>query len=112
MDYSCKHLIIELYGCETDRATDEKYVEKIMRDSAVQTDATVTDSLFTKQGEGVMGAVFLTEGSYTVHTQPNGYVGLDLHTRENIDSEKALVFLVRKFGAEKYSASEIKRGER
>jgi S-adenosylmethionine decarboxylase len=108
-----KHLIVELHGCETDRTADEKYVEKIMTEAAVQAKAEVIESHFIKSGDSVLGVLFFKEGFYDVETYPNGYVGLDLRSNaEPVDNKKILTFLLKKFGATEYSASEIKRGNK
>ena len=112
MDYLGIHLFVDLYGCDIDRTTDEKYVEKILKEAASLTDAKIIVSFFHKFDDGaVAGIVILAEGDYKIRSWANGYVGLDLYSNaETTDNEKALSFLVRKFGATKYSASEIKRG--
>jgi S-adenosylmethionine decarboxylase len=115
VDYLGTHLLVELYGCEADRAGDEKYIERVMKEAATDANAKVMGSLFHKFGEtGVAGVIILTEGFYVIRSWgKEGYIGLDLYSSsETVDNEKALAFLVRKFGATKYSASEIKRGNK
>jgi len=112
MDYLNKHLLIELYGCDTDRTNDIIFVEKIMKEAAGLAGLKDMTSHFFKVG--MRGVLVGMDSLYIFHTFPeNGYVGLDLYTsNKEIDNEKALAFLVRKFGATKYSASEIKRGNK
>jgi len=116
MEYLGKHLIVELYGCDKDRANDITYIENIMKEAANIAGAQVNNSLFYKFGEkgGIAGIVLITEAYYGFRSwAESGYIGLDLiSASENVDNEKALTFLLRKFGATKYSASEIKRGNK
>ena len=116
MNYLGKHIIVELYGCDADRANDVVYIEKIMKEAANLAGEQINNSLFHKFGEkgGIAGMILITEGYYGFRSwAESGYIGLDLISAgENIDNEKALAFLVRKFGATKYSASEIKRGNK
>lgn len=81
-----------------------------MKEASALAGGTIINSLFCNQGENITGAIFLVESSYTIHTWVTGYVGLDFYTVKDLDNTKALEFLIRKFGALKYSASEIKRG--
>ena len=112
MDYSCKHIIVELYGCDKDRTDDIAFAEKIMKEAAEIAGMKNSISHFFKVG--MTGFVIAADAWYGFHSCPEiNYVGLDLYTgNEEIDNEKALAFLVRKFGATKYSASEIKRGNK
>jgi len=119
MNYLGKHIIVELYGCDADRANDVVYIEKIMKEAANLAGEQINNSLFHKFGEkgGIAGMILITEGYYGFRSwAESGYIGLDLlsarDTLEENNTEKALAFLVRKFGATKYSASEIKRGNK
>jgi S-adenosylmethionine decarboxylase len=114
MDYLGKQLVVELYGCDVERIDDINYVEKIMKEAAELAGAKVINSLFYKREEKLSGVVFITESYYGFRSAPAlKYVGLDLFSyNETTDNVKALEFLVRKFGATKYSASEIKRGNK
>ena len=114
-NYLGRHLIVELYGCEADRSSDVNYVENIMNEAAKLAGAQVVSSLFHKFGEmGVAGVVIINESYYGIRTCPEiKYVGIDLYaSNENTDNKKALEFLIRKFGATKYSASELQRGSK
>jgi S-adenosylmethionine decarboxylase proenzyme len=109
-----KHLIVELYGCDKDRANDIVFIENTMKEAANIAGAQVNNSLFYRFGEkgGIAGVILITEAYYGFRSwAESGYIGLDLiSVGENVDNKKAFEFLVRKFGATKYSASELKRG--
>jgi S-adenosylmethionine decarboxylase len=115
MDYLGKHFLVELYGCEIDRISDVVFVENVMKEAAIEAGAEIITSLFHKFGEmGVAGAVIITDSYYGIRTWPEQkYVGLDLFAcNEKLNSDKAIAYLLRKFGAMKYSAAEIKRGQK
>jgi S-adenosylmethionine/arginine decarboxylase-like enzyme len=90
MEYILKHLVIDLYGCDDDRVQDQNYIEKIIKESVILSGAK----------------------SYSVYPDPKKlFIAIDIYfDNTDADSEKALSHLIRKFGATKYSANEIKRG--
>jgi S-adenosylmethionine decarboxylase len=115
MDYLGKHYLVELYGCEQGHISDVVFVENVMKEAATEAGAEIITSVFHKFGElGVAGAVIITDSYYGIRTWPEQkYVGLDLFAcNEKLANDKAIAHLMRKFGATKYSASEIKRGKK
>lgn len=108
-----KHLIVELYGCDADRTTDIKFVEKILKEIADIMGVKIIQSLSHIFGNtGAVGVIIVSDSYYGIRTFPeHNYVAVELYSSdENTNYEKPLAFLIRKFGATKYSASEIKRG--
>jgi len=114
MDFLSKHLIFDLYGCETDRINDITYIEKIVKEVSTLVGLKILYSLvFHKSSEGSIATMIVAEGYFGIQTwEKFGYIAIDIHSDIDIDSEKILGILVRKFGATKYSASELKRGEK
>lgn len=112
MEYLGRHMIVELYGCDADRASDITFAEKIMKEAAEL--AGMKDAIAHFYQLGMTGFVINADSYYGFRSFPeSGYVGLDLYSsNEAADNKKALEFLVRKFGATKYSASEINRGNK
>jgi len=107
-----KHLIFDLYGCETDCINDIAYIEKIVKEVSTLVGLKILYSLvFHKSSEGIIATMIVAEGYFGIQSWDN-YISIDIHSDIDIDSEKILGFLVRKFGATKYSASELKRGEK
>jgi len=109
-----KHLIFDLYGCETDRTNDAAYIEKIVKELSTLVGLKIIYSLvFHKSAKGIIATMIIAEGYFGIQTwEKFGYISIDIHSDIDIDSEKILGFLIRKFGATKYSASELKRGEK
>ena len=60
------HLLIELYGCNSDLLEQEANVGAAMREAAIQSDATVVAQSFHEfKPYGVSGAVIIQESHYT-----------------------------------------------
>lgn len=74
------HLLVELYGCDGSTLENEASVGSVMRQAAVDSEATVvTQSFHEFQPYGVSGAVIIQESHYTIHTWPeHGYAAVDL----------------------------------
>ena len=115
MEHLGRHLLAELYGCEYDRINNLTHVEDVMKEATIIAGAHMVNSLFHKFGaQGVSGVVIIAESYFGFHSWPElGFVSLDLYScGETVDNQKALAFLIRKFGAQKYSASELLRGDK
>lgn len=109
------HLLVDFYGCDADRAADEKYIEKVLVEASKEAGTETVTSLFHKfVNRGVDGVLITADSYYGIRTwAKEGYVSLDFYsTNEKVESKKAVEYLLRKFGATKYSASEIKRGDK
>ena len=74
------HLLVELYGCDSESLKREDCVGSAMRAAAVESKATVVDQSFHEfRPYGVSGAVIIQESHYTIHTWPeHGYAAVDL----------------------------------
>jgi S-adenosylmethionine/arginine decarboxylase-like enzyme len=107
-----KHLIVELYGCDKDRANDVVYIEKIVKEMLTLVGISPLYSLvFHQQTWGLIATMLFAEGYFGIQTwEKYGYISIDIHFNIDADNEKVLTFLVRKFGATEYSAAEMKRG--
>jgi len=115
MEYLGRHLIVELYGCDYDRINNLEYVENTLKEATKLGNMHMVNSFFHKFGEvGVSGVIVIEESHISMHSWPEfKYLALDIFAcGENVDIEKSLSFLLRKFEASKYSASEIKRGNK
>lgn len=114
MDYLGTHLLVELYGCEADRINDPAYIEKILKELSAQIGLTIIYSMvFNQSSNPRIATMIIEEGYFGIQSwSEQRYMAFDIHSNIDIDNEKALTFLVRKFGATKYSASEIKRGNK
>ena len=74
------HLLIELFGCDSEALKREEEVGVAMREAAISSEATVVaDSFHEFKPYGVSGAVIIQESHYTIHTWPeHGYAAVDL----------------------------------
>lgn len=74
------HLLVELYGCDGETLKREELVGEVMRQAAVESEATVVAQSFHEfRPYGVSGAVIIQESHYTIHTWPeHGYAAVDL----------------------------------
>jgi S-adenosylmethionine/arginine decarboxylase-like enzyme len=109
MPNTLQHFLVELHDCEVDRAADEKYLEKILKEA---TNEKPINSLFHKAPDCIVGWLLLENMRLVIHSFfSKKYVGVDLYfTTEKIDIQKILSFIIRKLGATKYSVSKINRG--
>jgi S-adenosylmethionine decarboxylase len=74
------HLLVELYGCDSESLKREDCVANAMREAAIESKATVVDQSFHEfRPYGVSGAVIIQESHYTIHTWPeHKYAAVDL----------------------------------
>ena len=108
MPNTFQHFLVELHDCEADRAADEKYLEKILKENNTKP----IHTFFHKFQDHIVGYILYEKAEYILHSFfSKGYVGLDLYFTGEEDIQKILSFIIRKLGATKYSVSKIKRGE-
>jgi S-adenosylmethionine decarboxylase len=107
------HLLVELYGCEASTLEVEDTVGRIMREAAIESEATVvTQSFHEFQPYGVSGAVIIQESHYTIHTWPeHGYAAVDLfYCGGAIKVHKAVEVLKDGFKPNKIKFLVVRRG--
>jgi len=107
------HLLIELYGCESETLKYEKSVATTMLDAAAASEATiVTDSFHEFKPFGVSGAVVIQESHYTIHTWPEyRYAAVDLfYCGGAIAVHKAVDMLQERFKPERMKFLVVRRG--
>ena len=114
MNYLGKHLIIELYKCGTTLLSDPKQIEIILQETALVMGATIVQSNFHHFTPlGVSGVVIIKESHLTIHTWPeHGYAAVDVFTCGEIQLEKGIDFLKKKFETEEVEVQLLERGER
>ena len=108
-----KHLLIELYGCDNQKIDDLIFVKKTLIQSAKISGAHIVKTFFHKfSPQGVSGIIVISESHFSIHTWPeHGYCALDIFTcGKNIDSDKALDFLKKKFESHDFLLKKIRRG--
>jgi S-adenosylmethionine decarboxylase len=108
------HIIAEFEQCSRSSIDDIEYVEKHLNESAKLAGATIVKSVFHKFApQGVSGVVVIEESHFAIHTWPeHNYAAVDMFTcSEDMDYDKALVYLKEKFGCKVFKHQVIKRGE-
>lgn len=108
-----KHLLIELYGCDSQKIDDLNFVEKTLIRSAEISGANIVKTFFHKfSPQGVSGIIVISESHFSIHTWPEyGYCALDIFTcGKNIDSKKALDFLKKEFESHDFLLKKMCRG--
>jgi S-adenosylmethionine decarboxylase proenzyme len=108
-----RHVVIDLYGCDSDRLADVRGVERAMMRAARAAGAEVVKSIFHAFSPfGVSGVVVITESHLAVHTWPeHGYASIDLFTCGlRADPVAARDVLARAFRARTHTFAVRQRG--
>lgn len=108
-----RHLLIELYGCDSKILADVRRVEEIMVEAAKATRAHIVDVVFhTFNPHGISGVIVIAESHLSIHTWPEyGFASIDIYTcGEKTNPWKAYRVLTQRFKAKNFSAMEMKRG--
>ena len=113
MDTMGRHVIAELWGCDTDKLNDMKYIERLFVDAALEAGAEVREVAFHKFApHGVSGVVIISESHLTIHSFPeHGYASIDVYTcGDRIDPNVASNYISNALCATKTEIVEIPRG--
>ncbi len=113
MDALGKHVIAELYGCNSEIINNQELIEDIMLEAVELSGATIVKPVFHKfSPHGVSGMVVVSESHFAIHTWPEyGYCALDIFTcGDLINNQIALDHLKSKLQAANISVVEMKRG--
>ena len=109
--YAGSHLIIDLWA--THRLEDLPHVDRVLRQAAADTGATILHGHFHHFGEGcgVSGVLVLAESHVSIHTWPErGYAALDIFVCGGCDPYGALPALRAGFSPGRVQLAEHKRG--
>jgi S-adenosylmethionine decarboxylase len=113
MDALGKHVIAELYGCDSEIINNQELIEDFMLEAVELSGATIVQPVFHKfSPHGVSGMVVVSESHFAIHTWPEyGYCALDIFTcGDLINNQIALDHLKQKFRSTNISVVEMKRG--
>lgn len=108
-----RHLIVDLYGCNSTLLDDVEFIMHHMVQSALEARSTVINSIFHHFSPwGVSGVVVIAESNISIHTWPeHGYAAIDVFTCGNEgDPWKACEHLRKVFESQKCDVKEEKRG--
>ncbi|MBP0724030.1 S-adenosylmethionine decarboxylase proenzyme [Bacillus sp. RG28] len=113
MDTMGRHVISELWGCNTEKLNDMKFIEETFVDAALRSGAEVREVAFHKFApHGVSGVVIISESHLTIHSFPeHGYASIDVYTcGDRIDPNVAANYIAEALEAETRENVELPRG--
>lgn len=108
-----RHILAEIYGCDSEILNNKDHIEKIMVESALKAGAEIREVIFHKFNPiGVSGVVIISESHLTIHTWPElGYAAVDVFTCGNIVNPwDACNYITEALKAKNMTATEFKRG--
>lgn len=107
-----RHIILELYECDTKKLDDTDFLEKSLRAAALEMGATILSSNFHPFAPiGVSGVVLIKESHLTIHTWPEyGYAAIDIFTCGDMNMQLGVDFLKEHLNAQKSACKELIRG--
>ncbi|KQL37967.1 S-adenosylmethionine decarboxylase [Bacillus sp. FJAT-25509] len=113
MDTMGRHVISELWGCNSEKLNDMKFIEETFVDAALRSGAEVREVAFHKFApHGVSGVVIISESHLTIHSFPeHGYASIDVYTcGDRIDPNVAANFIAEALEADTRENVELPRG--
>jgi S-adenosylmethionine decarboxylase len=108
-----KHVILELYGCDSELIDRETLVHEVLLEAAKIANATVISSTFHQfSPQGVSGMIIIEESHFSIHTWPeHGYAAIDMFTCGDIlDNMSAVDYVKEKFKAKSIYMADMRRG--
>lgn len=108
-----RHLILELWGCDSEHINSIETIERAMRETVDACGATLLDvRVYPFTPQGVTGVAILSESHLMVHTWPeHGYAAVDIFTcGYHTDPNKAVPVLRRYFLPDRVQVMEMNRG--
>jgi len=104
-----RHLLLELFDCDSESINNLEAVKSSLIEAAKRAQATIVDVVFHEFNPfGISGA----ESHLSIHTWPEyRYAAVDVFScGEVLQPEIAVNYLVEQFGAERASVVEMQRG--
>ncbi|HJV91229.1 MAG TPA: adenosylmethionine decarboxylase [Holophagaceae bacterium] len=112
-----RHMLVEFTGCDEGRLADLDLITEAMLRAARAAGATVLTHRFHRfagpeGGQGVSGAVIISESHLAIHTWPeHAYAAVDLFTcGEHVDPMRAHAVLREALGAQADDTRIVSRG--
>lgn len=108
-----RHLIVEFSGVHPEILKDARYLEAVLCESAIVSNATILHRFFHHFGEeyGVTGVVALAESHISIHTWPEeGYAALDIFMCGKCDPNLSFEYITKQFNPGKMVLKVVKRG--
>ncbi|MBU9714176.1 adenosylmethionine decarboxylase [Evansella tamaricis] len=112
METMGRHVIAELWECDTEKLNDMDYIERLFVDAALKSGAEVREVAFHKFApQGVSGVVIISESHLTIHSFPeHGYASIDVYTCGDLDPNVAAQHISNELNAKSTEVVELPRG--
>ena len=107
-----KHLLLELYRCDSEKLNDESFLRCTLNRAAKLANATVLNLISNKfEPQGVTAIALLAESHISIHTWPeSNYSAVDIFTcGSNMLPELASQYLIEALKAEEHILRIIER---
>ena len=106
------HLIIELYDVEFDKLNSSKDIEICLKNSAIDSGATILYSYFHDFiPYGITGVIVLAESHISIHTWPEkGYAALDIFMCNGMNPLLCMNTILTHFDTINYKLNKLIRG--
>ncbi len=111
-DFQSKHLLLELYGCNSEKLNDELYLRCQLNTAAKLAKASVLNIVSNKfEPYGVTAIALLAESHLSIHTWPESrYSAIDIFTcGKNMKPSFASLFLIESLEASTHILKIINR---
>ena len=112
LSHQSKHLLLELYRCDSEKLNDESFLRCTLNRAAKMARATVLNLISNKfEPQGVTAIALLAESHISIHTWPeSNYSAVDIFTcGQNMLPELASQYFIQVLKAEEHSLRIIER---
>ena len=112
LSHQSKHLLLELYRCDSEKLNDESFLRCTLNRAAKLANATVLNLISNKfEPQRVTAIAFLAESHISIHTWPeSNYSAVDIFTcGQNMMPELASQYLIESLMAKEHYLRVIER---
>ena len=112
LSHQSKHLLLELYRCDSEKLNDESFLRCTLNRAAKLANATVLNLISNKfEPQGVTAIALLAESHISIHTWPeSNYSAVDIFTcGQNMLPELASQYLIKALKANEHFLRVIER---
>ena len=112
LSHQSKHLLLELYKCDSEKLNDESFLRCKLNRAAKLAKATVLNLISNKfEPQGVTAIALLAESHISIHTWPeSNYSAVDIFTcGQNMMPELASQYLIESLIAKEHALRVIER---
>lgn len=109
-----KHLITDMYGCNSSQLSDSDFLKEVMLTAIKEANMTLLDfSCQAFQPQGLTAVALLAESHMTIHTYPEiGYAAIDVFTcGDHSHPERAIAVWKKLLHPEKTKTTHVRRGD-